>query len=169
MNVTDYETMIVHDKMSDKIIKLKFANTVWISSTDVTLISSTRLIKKDYDRDPHTNTLMYMKTGQKVCEISMHFNVLLLKFNSIDQMLNKQANFVHSSKVIMTKATSWFWHLRLEHCKLEVIDQLKKIDDIEMISDDKKASKTINCETCAVSKMHRIMTKDSADRTIKSY
>ncbi len=37
MNVVDYETMIVNDKLSNKIVKLKFANTIWISSTDVTV------------------------------------------------------------------------------------------------------------------------------------
>jgi hypothetical protein len=58
MNIVNYETMIVNDKLSNKIVKLKFANTIWISSTDVILISSTRLIKKNYDRDSHTNTFM---------------------------------------------------------------------------------------------------------------
>jgi hypothetical protein len=46
MNVVDYETMIVNDKLNNKIVKLKFANTIWISSTDVTFISFTRLIKE---------------------------------------------------------------------------------------------------------------------------
>jgi hypothetical protein len=55
----------------------------------VILISSTRLIKKNYDRDSHTNILMHMKSDTKICEISMHCNVLLLKFNSIE---NKHAN-----------------------------------------------------------------------------
>jgi hypothetical protein len=133
----------------------------------VILISSTRLIKEDYDRDSHTNTLMHMKTGTKVCEISMHCNVLLLKFNSIE---NKHANSVQSRKFTTTKTTPWFWHLRLDHCRLEVIHQLKKIDDIEMIKENEDESpKTVDCETCAVSKMHRLMQKTFAGRAIKSY
>ncbi len=83
MNVVDYKTMIVNDKLNNKIVKLKFANTIWISSTDVILISFTRLIKKKYDRDSHINILMHMKSDTKICEISMHCNVLLLKFNLI--------------------------------------------------------------------------------------
>jgi hypothetical protein len=165
MNVVDYETMIVNDKLSNKIVKLKFANTTWISSTDVTLISSTRLIKKNYDRDYHTNILMHMKSDTKVCEINMHCNVLLLKFNSIE---NKHANPIQSRKFTTTKTTLWFWHLRLDHCKLEIINQLKKIENIEMIKKN-ESSKTIDCETCAVSKMHRLMQKILAERVTKSY
>jgi hypothetical protein len=171
MNVVDYETMIVNDKLSNKIVKLKFANTTWISSTDVTLISSTRLIKEEYDRDSHTNTLMHMKTSTKVCEISMQCNVLLLKFNLISQKdLNKHANAnsIQSRKFTVTKATSWFWHLRLDHCRFEMIHQLKKIEKIKMIKRN-ESSKTIDCETCAVSKMHRLMQKIPAERAIKSY
>jgi hypothetical protein len=85
MNVVNYETMIVNDKLSNKIAKLKFANTIWISSIDVTLISFTRLIKEKYDRDSHINVFMHMKTNTKICEISMQCNLLLLKFNLISQ------------------------------------------------------------------------------------
>jgi hypothetical protein len=169
MNVVDYETMIVNDKLSNKIIKLEFANTTWISSTDVILISSTRLIKKNYDRDSHINTFMHMKTDKKVCEISMQCNVLLLKFNLISQEdLNKHANSIQSRKFTTTKTTSWFWHLRLDHCRLEIIHQLKKTESIEMIKKN-ESSKTVDCDICAVSKMHRLMQKTSAERATKSY
>ncbi len=163
INVVDYETIIVNDKLSNKIVKLKFANTIWISSTDVILISFTRLIKKKYDRDLHINILMHMKSDTKICEISMHCNVLLLKFNFI-----KHANSIQSRKFTTIKTTSWFWHLRLDRCRLEIIHQLKKIDDIEMIKRN-KLSKTLDCETCVVSKMHRLMQKIFAERAIKSY
>jgi hypothetical protein len=165
MNVVDYETMIVNDKLSNKIVKLKFANTIWISSTDVILISFTRLIKEEYDRDSHINILMHMKSNTKICEINMHCNVLLLEFNFIE---NKHANSIQSRKFATTKTTSWFWHLRLDHCRLEIIHQLKKIDDIEMIKRN-EFSKTVDCETCVVSKMHRLMQKILAERVIKSY
>jgi hypothetical protein len=47
MNVVDYETMMMLEKMNDKTVKLKFANIAWISFTDVILISFTRLIKEE--------------------------------------------------------------------------------------------------------------------------
>jgi hypothetical protein len=50
-----------------------------------------------------------------------------------------------------------------------MIDQLSKIG-ITVISETRSdASKTIKCEICAVSKMHRLVQKLSATRTTKSY
>jgi hypothetical protein len=165
MNVVDYETMIINDKLSNKIVKLKFANTIWISSTDVIFISFTRLIKEKYNRDSHINILMHMKTNKKVCDISMQCNVLLLKFNSI-----KHANSIQSQKSTTAKTTPWFWHLKLDHCRLEIIHQLKKIENIEMMKENENESlKTVDCETCAVSKMHRLMQKIFAERATKLY
>ncbi len=148
---------------------MKFANTTWVSFTDVILISFTRLIKEKYDRDLHINTLMHMKSNTKVCEINMQCNVLLLKFNLISQEdLNKHANSIQSRKFTVTKATSWFWHLRLDHCRSEMIHQLKKINDVEMIKKN-EFSKTIDCETCAINRMHCLMQKIFAERATKSY
>jgi hypothetical protein len=110
-----------------------------------------------------------MKTNTKVCEISMQCNVLLLRYNLINQS-NMHANSIQSRKSTTTKTTSWFLHLRLGHCRPEVIYQLKKIDNIEMIKENEdESSKTVDCETCVVSKMHRLMQKIFAERAIKSY
>ncbi len=110
-----------------------------------------------------------MKTSKKVCEINMQCNVLLLKFNFISlENLNKHANSIQSRKFTTTKTTSWFWHFKLDHCKLEIIHQLKKIENIEMIKRN-EFSKTIDCETYAVSKMHCLMQKILAERVTKSY
>jgi hypothetical protein len=147
MNIVNYETIIFNNKLSNKIDKLKFANTIWISSSDVFFNLFTWLIKENYDRDFHINIFMYMKTNKKVCKIHMYYNVLLLKYNLISQKdLNKHANCIYSRKFTTTKTTSRFWHLKLDYCRLEIIHQLKKVDDVEMIKKD-KSSKTIDCET----------------------
>jgi hypothetical protein len=66
----------------------------------------------------------------------------------------------------MVKAISWQWHQRLGHCRSQVIDHLSK----EWVSNiDDSASKTVKCEICAVSKMHRLVQKQSAARAIKLY
>jgi hypothetical protein len=57
--------------------------------------------------------------------------------------------------------------LRLEHCRSEMINQLKKIDEIEITQ--KNASKIVQCDTCAISKMHRLIQRTSSTRTIKSF
>jgi hypothetical protein len=48
-----------------------------------------------------------------------------------------------------------------------MINQLKKIDEIEIIQ--KNASKIVQCDTCAISKMHRLIQKTSSAKTIKSF
>jgi hypothetical protein len=46
-----------------------------------------------------------------------------------------------SRKNILTKTISWNWHLRLKHCRSKMINQLKKIDEIEIIHEN--ASKIV--------------------------
>jgi hypothetical protein len=49
MLIEDYDTMLVNDKLEDnKIIKMKFAKTAYISFTNMTLVSLNKLKKKDY-------------------------------------------------------------------------------------------------------------------------
>jgi hypothetical protein len=48
-----------------------------------------------------------------------------------------------------------------------MINQLKKIDEIEVTQ--KNASKIVQCDTCAISKMHRLIQRKSSTRTIKIF
>jgi hypothetical protein len=48
-----------------------------------------------------------------------------------------------------------------------MINQLKKIDEIEIIQ--KNASKIVQCDTCAISKMHRLTQRKSLTKTIKIF
>ncbi len=82
-----YETMLVQSKLdnSDKAIKMKFANTAYVLTTSMTLVSSTKLIKQGFDRDMLTKTLVHVATGKKVCDIEEHFGVMTLEFNPIDE------------------------------------------------------------------------------------
>ncbi len=57
--------------------------------------------------------------------------------------------------------------MRLEHCRSEIINQLKKIDEIEIIQED--ASKIVHCDTCAISKMHRLIQRTSSAKAIKFF
>ncbi len=76
-------------------------------------------------------------------------------------------NSIQPSKIIMIKAFSWIWHLRLKNCRPQIIDQLPKIE-IPVISKP-DVPKTMKCETCAVFKMHKLVQKESLARAIKSY
>jgi hypothetical protein len=48
-----------------------------------------------------------------------------------------------------------------------MINQLKKIDEIEVIQ--KNASKIVQCDTCAISKMHRLIQRTSSAKMIKIF
>jgi hypothetical protein len=82
MKVEGYGTMQVLGKLKDgdKIIKMEFANTAYVPTTSMTLVSSTKLIKEGYDRDMHTKTLVHVATGKKVCDIEEHFGVMTLEY-----------------------------------------------------------------------------------------
>ncbi len=48
-----------------------------------------------------------------------------------------------------------------------MINQLKKIDEIEVTQEN--ASKIVHCDTCAISKMHRLIQRTSSAKAIKSF
>jgi hypothetical protein len=48
MLIESYGTMLINDKLEDKTIKMKFAKTAYISSTNMTLVSLNKLKKKGY-------------------------------------------------------------------------------------------------------------------------
>jgi hypothetical protein len=48
-----------------------------------------------------------------------------------------------------------------------MINQFKKIDEIEVIQKD--ASKIVQCDTCVISKMHRLIQRKSSARAIKIF
>jgi hypothetical protein len=76
------------------------------------------------------------------------------------------ANFVQSRTT--AKATFWMWHLRLEHCHSIIIEKLKILNKKITVKKEKE-SKTIKCETCALSKMHKIVQKFFTAKAIKSF
>jgi hypothetical protein len=48
-----------------------------------------------------------------------------------------------------------------------MINQFKKIDEIEVIQEN--ASKIVHCNTCAISKMHRLIQRTSSAKAIKFF
>jgi hypothetical protein len=48
-----------------------------------------------------------------------------------------------------------------------MINQLKKIDEIEVTQED--VSKIVQCDTCAISKMHRLIQRKSSAKAIKIF
>ncbi len=98
-----------------------------------------------------------------ICDIEKKHNLFFLKYRSIEKIVNA----VQSRKNILAKTTSWNWHLRLKHCRSEMINQLKKIDEIEVTQEN--ASKIVQCDTCAILKMHRLIQRKSSAKAIKIF
>jgi hypothetical protein len=98
-----------------------------------------------------------------ICDIEKKHDLFFLKYRSI----RKFVNAVQFHKKILAKTISWNWHLRLKHCRSEMINQLKKIDEIEVIQED--TSKIVQCDTCAIFKMHRLIQRTSSTKAIKFF
>ncbi len=90
-------------------------------------------------------------------------DLFFLKYRFVEKFVNA----VQSHKKILTKTIFWNWHLRLKHCRSKMINQFKKIDEIEVIQEN--ASKIVHCNTCAISKMHRLIQRTSSAKAIKFF
>jgi hypothetical protein len=163
MLMKKYDTMLINAKLSEQNRRLLFKDTAYTSFIDVTLVFSTKLIKQEFDKCSRINTLMKMKSKKKICDIQMRYNLLILE--SAEKNNEMTTNFVQSRTT--AKATLWMWHLRLEHCHSTIIEKLKVLKDITVKKEEE--SKTIKCETCALSKMHKIVQKSFTAKAIKSF
>jgi hypothetical protein len=103
MKIVEYETMLVNDRLNEKDVSLRFHQTVYISTSTITLVSQSKLAQQKYDRDVFTHIPMHVKTRKQICEIQRRYEVLLLKFNLVS---NKVTNSIQLSKNIMIKASS---------------------------------------------------------------
>ena len=168
MKIHGHCTMRVNGLLNGQKRELLFEGTDYIPDSSVTLVSANKLKKRGFFWDMFTDTLIVEETGQQICEIKEHYGLSIIEYNpeSLD------IGFANSVQLRDTsKATPWKWHLRLGHCLPEVIDQLKKIDEVTVSKGvgGENAPRTIQCETCAVSKMHRVINKAPSGRAIKPY
>ncbi len=163
MLIEKYEIMLVIDRINEKNRKMFFDNIVYVSFTNVILMFVTRLKKQDFVWDMYKKILMNKSIDAMICDIEKKHDLFLLKYRSVEKFVNS----VQSHKKILAKTISWNWHLRLKHCRSEMINQLKKIDEIEVTQKD--ASKIVQCDTCAISKMHRLIQRKSSAKAIKIF
>jgi hypothetical protein len=163
MLIEEYEIMLVIDRINEKNRKMFFDNIVYVSFTDVILMFVTRFKKQDFVWNMYKKILMNKSIDAMICDIEKKHDLFFLKYRLIEKFVNA----IQSRKNILAKTISWNWHLRLEHCRSEMINQLKKIDEIEVIQED--ASKIVQCDTCAISKMHRLIQRKSSARATKIF
>jgi hypothetical protein len=163
MMIEKYKIMFMTNHINDKNRRMFFENIVYVSFIDVILMFVTRFKKQDFVWNMYKKTLMIKSIDVMICNIEKKHDLSLLKYRFVEKFVNA----IQSHKKILAKTIFWNWHLRLKHCRSEIINQLKKIDEIEIIQ--KNASKIVQCDTCAISKMHRLIQRTSSAKTIKSF
>lgn len=163
MPVQGYGTMLVKGTLNGKPRDLLFEGTAYVPDADVTLVAANKLKRRGFFWNMHDDSLINKETGEKICEMEEHYNLSILEFNEMPVGWSVNAiNLRHPEK-----ATLWVWHLRLGHCRPQVIDQIRKIPDVEVLKGE--APKSVHCTTCAVSKMHEIIQRSPAGRATKPY
>jgi hypothetical protein len=163
MLIEEYKIMLVIDRINEKNRRMFFENIAYVSFIDVILMFVTRLKKQDFVWNMYKKTLMIKSIDVMICDIEKKHDLSLLKYRLVEKFVNA----IQSHKKILTKTIFWNWHLRLKHCRSKMINQLKKIDELEITQ--KNVSRIVQCDTCAISKMHRLIQRTSSTRTIKFF
>jgi hypothetical protein len=161
--IEKYEIMFVTNHINNKNRRMFFENIAYVSFIDVILMFVTRFKKQDFVWNMYKKALMIKSIDVMICDIKKKHDLFFLKYRFVEKFVNS----IQSHKKTLAKSISWNWHLRLKHCRSKMINQLKKIDEIEVIQ--KSASKIVHCDTCAISKMHCLIQRTSSARTIKSF
>jgi hypothetical protein len=163
MMIEKYEIMFIINRINEKNRKMFFDNIVYVSFIDVILMFVTRFKKQKFVWNMYKKTLMIRLIDVIICDFKKKHDLSFLKYRLVEKFVNA----IQSHKKILTKTMFWNWHLRLKHCQSKMINQLKKIDKIEIIQEN--ASKIVQCDTCAISKMHRLIQRTSSTKAIKSF
>jgi hypothetical protein len=69
-------------------------------------MSTSKLEKKEFDRDHRIKTLINIKTNEQICEIQKRFEMHLLEYNLVSRDDQLMKNSIQLSKNIMIKAIS---------------------------------------------------------------
>ncbi len=154
MMIEEYETMLVNNKINEKDWRIFFDNIVYVSSINVILMFVTRLKKQKYVWNMYKKTLMNKTFETMICDIKKRHELFFLKYRFVEKFVNA----MQSHKKTIAKTTFWNWHLWLNHYRSEIINHLKKIDEMKITQ--KKTSKIVQCNIYAVFKMHRLIQKN---------
>ncbi len=128
MLIEKYEIMLVINHIKKKNKRMFFDKIVYISFNDVILMFVTRFEKQDFVWNIYKKTLIIKSIDVIICDIKKKHDLLLLKYRFVEKFVN----VIQSHKKILTKTIFWNWHLRLKHCRSKMINQFKKINEIEV-------------------------------------
>jgi hypothetical protein len=125
--IEKYKIMLMINHINDKNRRMFFENIAYVLFIDVILMFITRFKKQDFVWNMYKKVLMNKLIDAMICDIEKKHDLFFLKYRSVEKFVNA----IQSHKKILTKTISWNWHLRLEHCRSEMIIQFKKIDEMK--------------------------------------
>ncbi len=106
MPIKEYETMLINVSLNERNKRPLFQNTIYILIIDVIWITSTKFIKVDFDRCSRINILTKMNSKKQICDIFIKHSLLILKYASIKEINEMQANFLQTRPKILIKTLS---------------------------------------------------------------
>jgi hypothetical protein len=119
--IEEFDIMLRNETLNAKRQSFLFKHTTYVLNSSVILISINKLKKKNFLWNMHFDTVD--KNDVLVFELKEHFDLYIVEYNSIDHV-DAFVNFVDSRVLVISKDTFWKFHLRLEHCLSEIINQL---------------------------------------------
>jgi hypothetical protein len=152
-DIENYETMNIMTKEFLESIKIKFLNVALFSEFFINLVSLSKFIVKYHHWDIEHSRLHHRE--KTFCYIELVEEHWILENNSFNQELEA---YVVSSQSKSHKVVSVErWHDILEHSDSDTMKNLEKDVNEVKITEPETSSKTIECETCALTKAHHMV------------
>lgn len=145
--------------------RFTFTNCAYVPEASTTLISASQL--KNTFGAIWDMTLNCVKVrGEKRFDLIEKEGLYLIEFNPVD--IKAYANYIgpRDGKSVPEGSANMF-HLRLGHCQPQAIKRLAAAKIIKINEGDEEGPKAIDCETCAVSKMHQFIQKRPTQRATR--
>jgi len=152
------------------IAEVRFADTAHIPGFHTSCISVKRLKQRGVYWNTYTNMLEH--DGQPIYHVKDLHHQFVLEFNEVTvrNLYHPELNcfLTHRHSVLPrtdSVATADVWHQRFGHCGPRVLEEIGKA----LIGVKLKGPSTCECEVCAVSKMHKIISRRPRDRATKPF
>src|SRR5579862_4653577 len=135
--------------------EIELADAAYVPSFHTTVASLKKFVVKDVHLDTKKNRLTYQE--QTYCELGEHYGQWTLEFHeppsSFPAHMAQQPDSIPD-----------LWYQRLGHIGPEAVKHLPEIEKNGM-----GTPKTIDCETCSISKTHQIISRQPQARANKPF
>ena len=145
---------------------MKLKDVTFILSFFTSVVSLKKLIAGSIDWIVRENRLILR--DQIFCLVEQKLGQWVLEFNEIQQSLIKSNStfIVRSAQARISQAPANVWHERLAHCGPEVLEHLPtSVTSVRLAN----GPSTTECETCAVSKAHKIVSRRPSPKAEKPF